>query len=149
MEGLASATIGGRREGVFPRVAEEVEGKGAQVQDGLGPGAVSGSGEGCDQGSEDCDVDEPDTGRSGVLIHPSFEEGLEAEDVMGAFQPGIQEAQSGKHLPHGMEGFHHTLSADGLRASGEQAMVVAASEDDEELKVGVRWDIAKVGVLLE
>ena len=112
MEGLALAMIGGGREGIFPRAAEEVEGKGAQVQDGLGPGAGSGSGEGCDQGLEDCDVDGPDMGRSGVLIRPSFEEVLEVEDIMGAFQPGIWEAQSGKCLPHGMEGFLHTWSAD-------------------------------------
>ena len=149
MEGLASATIGGGREGIFPRVAEEIEGEGAQVQDGLGSVAVSGLGEGCDQGSEDHDVDGPDMGRSGVLICPSLEEGLEAEDVMGAFQPGIWEAQSGKHLPHGTEGFCHTLSADGLRALGKQAMAVVAGEDDEELEMGVIWDITKVGILLE
>ena len=149
MEGLALATISGGREGIFPRVAEEVEGEGAQVQDGLGPGAVSGLGEGCDQGLEDHDVDGPDMGRGRVLVCPSFEEGLEAEDVMGTFQPGIREVQLGKCLPHGMEGFRHTLSADGLQALGEQATAVAASEDDEELEVGVGWDIAKVGVLLE
>ena len=68
---------------------------------------------------------------------------------MGAFQLGIWEAQSGKCLPHSMEGFHHTLSADGLRASGEQATVVTTGGDDEELEMGVIWDIAKVGVLLE
>ena len=149
MEGLASATIGGGRQGVFPRATEEVEGEGAQVQDGLGPWMVSGLGEGRDQGSENRDVDRPDMGGSGVLICPSLEEGLEAEDVMGAFQPGIREAQSGECLPHSMEGFHHLLSTDRLRASGEQAMAVAASKDDEELEVGVGWDIAKVGILLE
>ena len=35
-EGLAAATVGGGRQGIFARVAEEVEGKGAQVKDGLG-----------------------------------------------------------------------------------------------------------------
>ena len=114
MEGLASATIGGRREGVFPRPTEEIEGEGAQVQDGLGPGLVGGLGEGGDQGSEDSDVDGPDTRRGGVRIRPSLEEGLEAEDIMGAFQPGIREAQSGERLSHSAEGFRHTLSSNGL-----------------------------------
>ena len=41
------------------------------------------------------------------------------------------------------------LSADRLGASGEQAMVVAASEGDEEVNVGVRRDIMEVGILLE
>ena len=114
MEGLASATIGGRREGVFPRLTEEIEGEGAQVQDGLGPWLVGGLGEGGDQGSEDGDVDRPDPRRGRVLIRPSLEEGLEAEDIVGAFQPGIQEAQSGECLPHGAEGLLNTLSADGV-----------------------------------
>ena len=86
---------------------------------------------------------------SGVLIHPSLEEGLEAEDIVGAFQLGIREAQLGERLPHGMEGFRHMWSANGVRALGEQAMAVAASKDDEELKVGVKRDITKVGILLE
>ena len=41
-----------------------------------------------------------------------------------------------------MEDFLHELSTDGLRASGEQAMVVVASKDDEEFELGVKWDIA-------
>ena len=35
MEMFAVATVSGRREGMFPRVAEEIEGQGAQVKDGL------------------------------------------------------------------------------------------------------------------
>ena len=149
-EGLASATVSGGRQGIFPRAAEEVEGKGAQVKDGLGPQMVRGLGEGLNQGLKDHDVDGPDMGGSRVLISPSLEEGLEVKDVVGAFQPGIsREAQSGKHLPHSMEGFLHALSTDGVRALGEQAMVVVAGKDDEELKVGVRRDITGVGILLE
>ena len=41
------------------------------------------------------------------------------------------------------------LSANGVQASREQAMAVAAGEDDEELEVDVGWDIAEVGILLE
>ena len=107
-------------------------------------------GEADDQGLKDHDVDGPDLRGSRVLVLPSLEEGLEAEDIVGAVQPGIPEAQSsGKHLPHGMEGFLHMLSTDRLGASGEQAMAVAASKDDEEINVGVRWDIVEVGILLE
>ena len=106
-------------------------------------------GEGVDEGAKDGDVDGPDTGGSGVLISPGFEEGLEVEDVVGAIQPGIWEAQSGEHLPHGTEGLLHALSADGVRASREQATAVAAGKNDEELKMGVRQDVAKVGILLE
>ena len=107
-------------------------------------------GEGLNQGLKDRDVDGPDTGGSRVLVSPGLEEGLEAEDIVGAFQPGIREAQSaGKRLPHGMEGLLHVVSADGVRALGEQAMAVVAGKDDEELKVGVRQDIAEVGILLE
>ena len=36
MERLALAMVGGRRQGIFPGAAEEVEGKGARVEDGLG-----------------------------------------------------------------------------------------------------------------
>ena len=100
VEGLASTTVGGRRQAIFPGATEEVEGKGAQVKDGLGAGAVWGLGEGLDQGMKDRDVDGPDAGGSGVLIRPGPEEGLEAKDVMGAIQPGIGEAQSGECLPH-------------------------------------------------
>ena len=136
MEGLALAMVGGGGQGIFPGVTEEVEGKGAQVKDGLGLQAVGVMGEAGDQGLKDHDVDRPDMGGSGVLVLPSLEEGLEAEDIVGAIQPGIQEAQSGKCLPHSMEGFLHMLSTDRLRASGEQAMAVAASKD-EEVNVGV------------
>ena len=150
-EGLAAATVGGGRQGVFPGSAEEVEGESAQVEDGLGTGLGLGRGwgEGLDQGTKDRDVDGPDTGGSRVLISPGFEEGLEAEDVVGAFQPGVREAQSGERLPHGTEGLLHALSADGVRASREQATAVAAGKDDEELEMGVGRDIAEIGVLLE
>ena len=133
----------------MPGVAEEVEGEGAQVKDGVGTGAIRGLGEGLEQGSKDGDVDGPDTGGSGVLVSPGLEEGLEAEDVVGAIQLGIWEAQLGKCLPHSMEGLLHMLSADGVRASREQAVAVVAGKDNEELEMGVRQDIAKVSVLLE
>ena len=114
MEGLAAATVSGGRQGVFPGSAEKVEGKGAQVKDGLGMGAVRGLGEGLNQGLKDHDVDGPDTGGSRVCISPGLEEGLEAKDVVGAVQPGIREAQSGECLPHGTEGLLHVLSANGV-----------------------------------
>ena len=50
---------------------------------------------------EDGDIDEPHMKGSGVVIIPGLEEGLEVVHVVGAIQPGIQEAQSGKLLPHG------------------------------------------------
>ena len=68
---------------------------------------------------------------------------------MGAIQPGIREAQLGKCLPHGTEGFIHALSTNGLEASGEQATVVVASNDDEGVDMGVRRGIMEVGILLE
>ena len=89
MEGLTSAMDSGRRQGVLPWVAEEVEGKGAQVKNCLGPWAVGSMGEGLNEGSEDGDVDRPDTRGSGVFVCPSLEEGLEVEDIVGAIQPGI------------------------------------------------------------
>ena len=52
-----------------------------------------------DQGSEDGDIDGPHASGCGVFIIPGLEKGLEVEDVVGAFQLGIQEAQSGKFLP--------------------------------------------------
>ena len=106
-------------------------------------------GEGVDEGTKDGDVDGPDMGGSGVLISPGFEEGLEVEDIVGAIQLRIWESQLGECLPHGTEGLLHALSADGVRASREQAAVVAAGKDDEELKMGVRQDVMKVGILLE
>ena len=36
MERFAVAMVSGGREGIFPRPAEEIEGQGAQVEDGLG-----------------------------------------------------------------------------------------------------------------
>ena len=103
----------------------------------MGTGVIRGLGEGINEGAKDGDVDGPDTGGSGVLVSPGFEEGLEAEDVVGAIQLGIWEAQSGKCLPHGMEGLLHALSTDGVQASREQAAAVAAGKDDEELEMGV------------
>ena len=130
-------------------MAKEVEGEGAQVKDGMGTGAVRGLGEGLNQGSKNGDVDGPDTGGSGVLISPGLEEGLEAKDIVGAIQLGIWEAQLGECLPHGTEGLLHMWSTNGVRALREQAAVVVAGKDNEELKMGVRQDIAEVGVLLE
>ena len=115
----------------------------------MGTGAIRGLGEGLDQGTKDGDVDGPDTGGSGVLVSPGLEEGLEAKDVVGAIQLGIWEAQSGEHLPHGMEGLLHALSTDGVQASREQAAAVVAGKDDEELEMGVRRDVMEVDVLLE
>ena len=58
-----------------------------------------GVGEAGDEGTKDGDVDWPYPG--GVLIGPSFEEGLEPKGVMDAIQMGIWEAQSGELLSHG------------------------------------------------
>ena len=52
-------------------------------------------------------------------------------------------------MPAPRHGLLHALSADGVGASREQAAVVAAGKDDEELEMGVGRDIAEVGVLLE
>ena len=106
-------------------------------------------GEGLDQGSKNCDVDGPDMGGGRVLVSPGLEEGLETKDIVGAVQPEIREAQSGECLSHGMEGLLHALSTNGVRASREQATVVAAGKDNEELEMGVGWDITEVGILLE
>ena len=55
-----------------------------------------------DEGMKDGDVDGPHPGGCGVLIGPGLEEGLELEGVMDAVQAGIQEAQLGELLAHGM-----------------------------------------------
>ena len=60
VEGLAAAPVSGRREGTFTRAAEEVEGEGAQIKDGLGMYVIKVVREAGDQGSEDGDVDWPD-----------------------------------------------------------------------------------------
>ena len=101
-EGLTVAMIGSRREGVLTWVAEEEESKGGQVKDGLGLGLVLVLGKAHDEGMEDGDVDGPHPGGGGVLICPGLKEGLESESVMDAVQAGIQEAQSGELLSHGM-----------------------------------------------
>ena len=101
MEGLAPATVGGQREGVLTGMAEEEEGEGTQVEDGLGAGLVTVLGKAGDEGMEDGDVDGPHPGGGGVFICPGFEEGLESEGVMDAIQAGIREAQSGELLAHG------------------------------------------------
>ena len=93
IEGFAVALVSGRREGIFARVTEEVEGKGACL--------IRVVGEAGGQGLEDGDVDWPYIRGCGVYIVPGLEEGLEPEDIVGAIQPGIWEAQLGKLLPHG------------------------------------------------
>ena len=90
VEGLAAAMVGSRGEGVLTWAAEEEESKGGQVKDGLGSGLVMVLGKAGDEGTKDGDVDWPHLGGSGVLIGPSFEEGLELEGVMDAVQAGIQ-----------------------------------------------------------
>ena len=101
-EGLAAAImIGGRRESILAQVAEEEESKGGQVEDGLGSGLVMVMGKAGDEGMKDDDVDWPHLGGGGVLVSPSFEEGLESEGVMDAIQAGIREAQSGELLAQG------------------------------------------------
>ena len=101
MERFAMAPVSGGREGIFPGAAEEV-GQGAQVKNGLGMSLIRVMGEAVDQGSEDGDVDWPHSSGCRVFINPGLEKGLELEDIVGAIQPGIQEAQSGELLPHGM-----------------------------------------------
>ena len=83
-------------------LAEEEEGEGREVKDGLCLGLIMVLGEAGDEGAEDGDVDWPHPGGGGVLIGPGLEEGFEVKDIMDAIQPGIQEAQSGELLAHGM-----------------------------------------------
>ena len=40
MEEFAMATVSGRRESIFPKVAEEIEGNGALVEHSLGMGLI-------------------------------------------------------------------------------------------------------------
>ena len=63
---------------------------------------ISVIGEAGDQGLEDGNVDRPDLRGCRVLIIPGLEKGFELDDIVGAIQLGIQEAQLGKHLSHGM-----------------------------------------------
>ena len=83
-------------------LAEEEEGEGREVKDGLCLGLIMVLGEAGDKGMEDGDVDQPHPGGGGVLIGPGLEEGLETEDIMDAILPGIQEAQSEELLAYGM-----------------------------------------------
>jgi hypothetical protein len=73
---VTTAPISSRRESVFPRATEEVKGEHTKIKDCLGPGLVGRKGEASHQGSENGDVDGPDSGWSGVGISPSFEESL-------------------------------------------------------------------------
>ena len=98
---MTLAMVGGWREGVLAWTAEEEEGKGRQVKDGLGMSLVMVLGKAGDKGMEDGDVDGPHPGGGGVLIGPGLRKSLEAEGVMHAIQVGIQEAQSGELLAHG------------------------------------------------
>ena len=95
-------TVSGRREGIFHRAAEEIEGQGAQVKDGFGMSLIQVMGKAVDQGLEDGDIDWPHPSRCGAFIIPGLEKSLELEDVVGAIQLGIREAQLGKHLSNGM-----------------------------------------------
>ena len=102
VERLAAAMVSSGREGVLAQVAEEEESEGGQVKDGLGSGLVLVMGKACNEGTEDGNVDGPHPGRGGVLIRPGLEEGFKLEGVMDAVQAGIQEAQLGELLAHGM-----------------------------------------------
>ena len=102
LEGLATATVGSRGEGIFAWVTEEEEGEGRKVKDGLSPSLVPVLGKAGDKGMKDGDVDRPHPEGGGVFISPGLEEGLESEGVMDAIQAGIQEAQLGELLAHGM-----------------------------------------------
>ena len=99
---MTPATVGGQREGILTWTAKEEEGEGRQVKNGLGMGLVMVLGKAGDEGMEDGDVDGPHPGKGGVLISPGLKEGLEVEGVTDAVQVGIQEAQSGELLAHGL-----------------------------------------------
>ena len=60
-EGLAAATVGGRREGVLTRVAEKEEANDTEVHDGLGSARFGVILQVLHQGSQDCEVNGPDS----------------------------------------------------------------------------------------
>ena len=82
-------------------MAEEIEGRGAQVEDGLRMSLIQVMGKAVDQGSEDGGIDQPHSSGCRVFIIPGLEKSLEPEDIASAIQPGIWEAQSSELLPHG------------------------------------------------
>ena len=85
---MTLAAVGGQREGVLAWTAKEEEGKGREVEDGLGMGLIMILGEAGDEGMEDGDVDWTHLGGGGICIGPGFEEGLEAEDIQSAHIKG-------------------------------------------------------------
>ena len=97
-ERFAASAVGGRREGIFPRSAEEIETHGGKVSDGLHAGTIQGRQKSGGEDAEDGDVDWPDAGGRRIVVSPGFEEGLESEGVPSPFQPWILEAQSGELL---------------------------------------------------
>ena len=101
-EGLATATVSSRGEGILTQSAKEEESEGREVKDGLSLSLVLVLGKAGDEGMKDGDVDGPHPGGGGVLVSPGFEEGLESEGVMDAVKPGIWEAQLGELLAHGV-----------------------------------------------
>ena len=62
LEGLAAAAVSSRGEGILSRAAEEEEGKGREVEDGLCLGLIMVLGEAGNEGTEDGDVDRPHPG---------------------------------------------------------------------------------------
>ena len=98
-------------------------------------GLVAVLGKALDEGMEDGDIDGPNMGGSGVLIHPGLEEGLKSEGVMDAIQVGIREAQLGELLAHSSEGFLHAFSSNGVCAVREESSVVPAGVDNEPVEV--------------
>jgi hypothetical protein len=100
-ERLASATVSSGGESILSRSAEEEECEGREIEDSLCTGLIPVLGEAGNEGPEYGDVDGPHPGGGGILVGPGLEEGLEAEDIVDAVQPGIRVAQSGELLAHG------------------------------------------------
>ena len=83
-------------------MTEEEEADDAEVHDGLGSAWFWVISELLFQGSENGEVDRPDSQGGWVFIIPSLEEGSESVDIAGTVHSGIGEVQLGKLLAHGM-----------------------------------------------
>ena len=82
-------------------MTEEEEADDVEVHDGLGSAWFWVISELLCQGSENGEVDRPDSQGSWVFIIPGLEESSELVDISGAIHSGIGEVQSGKLLAHG------------------------------------------------